>query len=110
MVLRSVVRKVAHPKYNDFQPLYDYDVGVVQVKTPFDMSAVERPIALVKVGEEAAAGEQAVTTGYGHSRVSTFFFALIIQCKSSFTELSKKSPVNFSSFTIVFNVTHTSLE
>ena len=69
MVLRRVVR---YPKWDDFEPLYDYDVGVTQVKTPFDMSAVERPIALVKVGEEAAAGEQAVITGYGHSRVSTF--------------------------------------
>jgi len=71
MVLRRAVRSVAHPEYDDFSEYCDYNVGVTHVRTPFDMSAVERPIALVNVGEVAAAGEQGVITGYGFSRVGT---------------------------------------
>ena len=71
MVLRSALRSVPHPKWNEWNKLCDYNVGVTQVRTPFDMSAVESPIALVNVGEVVAAGEQAVVTGYGESRVGT---------------------------------------
>jgi len=71
MVLREAVRSVPHPKWDEWNDYYDYNVGVTQVRTPFDMSAVERPIALVNVGEVAAAGEQGVITGYGNSRVGT---------------------------------------
>jgi len=71
MVLRATGRSVLHPKSKEWGWLYDYNVGVTQVKTPFDMSAVERPIALVNVGEVAAAGEQVVITGYGRNRVGT---------------------------------------
>jgi len=52
---------------------YDYDAGVVNVEIPFVVSAVQKPIALVKAGEEAAAGEQVVVSGWGLNEVSSYY-------------------------------------
>jgi len=68
---RTVVRMVAHPKYD--RPKHDYDAGIIKVATPFEESAVRKPIALVAVGEEASAGEPVVVTGWGDTMVSVFF-------------------------------------
>jgi len=65
---RPVVRMVAHPKYDVRKD--DYDVGVVKVATPFVVSAVRKPIALVAPGEDATAGEPVVVTGWGDTMVS----------------------------------------
>jgi len=67
---RSVLRRVVHPKYNTHT--HDYDVGVVEVATPFIMSPVRKPIALVKGGEDPAAGERVVVSGWGYNLVSVF--------------------------------------
>jgi len=47
---RAVVRRMKHPKYDS--STNDYDVGVVKVETPFVVSAVQKPIALVDAEEE----------------------------------------------------------
>jgi len=65
------VRFVSHPKYNVIK--YDYDAGVLKVEIPFGVSAVQKLIALVKAGEEAAAGEQAVVSGWGYNKVSSYY-------------------------------------
>jgi len=72
----AVVRSVAHPKYN--RPTFDYDVGVVKVAKPFELSAVRKPIALVESGEDAAAQEPVVVSGWGTNRVSSLLVALLI--------------------------------
>jgi len=66
--IRAIVRSVAHPKFN--KKTIDYDAGVVKVATPFVESDIRKPVALVKVGEEAAAGEPVVVSGWGVSPVS----------------------------------------
>jgi len=68
---RDIVRFVEHPKYDS--EVYDYDVAVVKVTTPFVVSAVEKPVALVEAGEYAAAGEPVVVSGWGINRVSAYF-------------------------------------
>jgi len=65
---RGVVRSVGHPKYN--RPKFDYDVGVLKVATPFVVSEVQKPIALVEAGEDAATREPVVVSGWGINRVS----------------------------------------
>ena len=65
------MRLVSHPKYYFMK--YDYDAGVVNVEIPFVVSAVQKPIALVKAGEEAAAGEQVVVSGWGLNEVSSYY-------------------------------------
>jgi len=81
---RPVVRSVAHPKYNRIT--IDYDAGVVKVATPFVKSDIRKPIALVKVGEEAGKGEFAVVSGWGMNRVSrptpSAPTLCVVQCKS----------------------------
>jgi len=66
--IHRVVRKVVHPKFD--RTKYDYDAGVVKIATPLVVSAVRKPIALVKAGEEAAAGEPVVVSGWGSTEVS----------------------------------------
>jgi len=64
----AVVRNEAHPKF--YRRTFDYDVGVVKVATPFVLSDVRKPIALVKAGEEPADRESVVVSGWGTNRVS----------------------------------------
>jgi len=74
---RAVVRMVTHPKHDDRKK--DYDAGVVKVATPFVVSAVHKPIALVAAGEDATAGEPVVVTGWGDTLVSlnSKFFTIL---------------------------------
>jgi len=67
MEKRAIERTVLHPKFS--YDKYDYDVGVVKVKTPFVESATQKRIALVKAGEDPAAGEQVVVSGWGWNEV-----------------------------------------
>ena len=62
------MRIASHPKFNVAK--YDYDAGVAKVESPFVVSAFRKLIALVKAGEDAAAGEQVVVTGWGRNVVS----------------------------------------
>jgi len=66
--LRAAVRSVWHAKFT-LESL-DYNVGVVKVATPFVVSAVEKPIALLRAGEEVAVGEPVVVSGWGLNEVS----------------------------------------
>ena len=79
----DLVRSKSQPKYSI--PQDDYDVGAVHVATPFVISAVPKPIALVKAGEEAAAQEPVVVSGWGVNQVSAFW--KLSQCKSAYTDL-----------------------
>ena len=65
---QAVVRNVAHPKYDSIT--LDYDVAVLKVATPFVVSDVRKPIALVKAGEEPADHEPVVVSGWGTNKVS----------------------------------------
>ena len=64
---RAVEQIVAHPQFD--MEVYEYDAAIVKVATPFVVSAVTRPVALVKAGEEAAGGEPVVVSGWGSNRV-----------------------------------------
>jgi len=81
---RDVERAVANPKYN--KSTYDYDVGIVKVATPFVVSAVRKPVALVKAGEEAAGGEPVVVSGWGVAEVSVY-------CSRSFVSIVGNPPI-----------------
>jgi len=76
----AVVRKLAHPKYDSDAD--DYDVGVVTVAAPFVVSAVRKPIALVKAGEDAASHEPVVVSGWGVNRVSAFYLGSFLSSAS----------------------------
>ena len=65
---RAVEKIVIHPKFSE--ETLDYDVAVVKVASPFVPSAVQKPIALVNPGEEPAAGEPVVVSGWGRNKVS----------------------------------------
>jgi len=64
----AVVRGQMHPNF--ISPKMDYDVAVVKVATPFVVSNVRKPIASVKAGEEPAASEPIVVSGWGINEVS----------------------------------------
>jgi len=83
LITRPVVRSVAHPKYH--RKRYDFDVGVVKVEFPFIVSPVRKPIALVKAGEDPAAGEPVVVAGWGINDVS-------IICSRNFVHNVREPP------------------
>jgi len=64
---RAVVRTTTHPKFDSSTD--DYDVGIVKVETPFVVSAVQKPIALVDAGEYPLT-KAVVVSGWGHNDVS----------------------------------------
>lgn len=66
----AVVQCTAHPKHSMLT--MDYDVGVAKVATPFVVSDVRKPITLMKAGEEPAAHEPVVVSGWGTNSVSVY--------------------------------------
>ena len=64
----AVARIVKHPKYNG--SILDYDAQMAKLQTPVVESNVRKPIALVAAGEDGAAGEPVVVSGWGVTKVS----------------------------------------
>jgi len=112
MKLRYVVRHLKHPKFDNDNGL-DYDVGVAKVKTPFLMNAIEKPVPLVRAGEDPDPGEHAIVSGWGDNRVSAYFLRSFVntmqgRLQKNFKE--KKCVFHFSWFILILNVIDTSSE
>ena len=73
---RAIVRRMIHPKYDSSN--LDYDAGVVKVETPFVVSAVEKPIALVAANEHPPTWNVSIS-GWGKNNVSAHSSGIFVK-------------------------------
>ncbi|KAF4528688.1 hypothetical protein B566_EDAN015500 [Ephemera danica] len=67
--LHPVASIKIHPQFDIIKQ--DYDVSIIQVKTPFVINTRSAPVALPVPGSSPAVGTMAVVTGWGYTKEGT---------------------------------------